>query len=99
MADRPEYPIVLVLWRDAFSHHSGWVTLADLSDDHDEQIVHSTGFLIPETEPGGRKGHVTLWQTLADGDAINQFNIPVDMVVQIVYLTDVESLTHLSDFL
>lgn len=92
-SDRPQFPIVLVLWRDAFSHYNSWTTLDDIVDDQEEAIVYSTGYMVAEDKPGGRKNHVVLWQTMSEGDAINQFCIPNDMVVKIVYLEGRESLT------
>lgn len=92
-SEAPDYPIVLVLWRDAFSHYNSWTTLDDIVDDQEEAIVYSTGYMVGEDKPGGRAGHVTLWQTMSEGDAINQFCIPKDMVVNIVHLSGKESLT------
>jgi hypothetical protein len=45
--------------------------------------VSSVGFLVPADEPGGKKDHVTLWQTITNGEGISPFHIPTSMVRQI----------------
>lgn len=85
MEDKPPYPIVLVEWSDAHAGESGWVTLEDYEDEGD-CIVSSVGFLVPAEEKGGKEGHVTLWQTYHDGEAINPFHIPVGMVKKMMTL-------------
>jgi hypothetical protein len=73
------YPIVLVEWADAHLSEGGWLTLADYEDEG-EVMVESVGFLVPVGEAGSKKEHVTLWQTMSEGDVIHAMHIPVAMV-------------------
>jgi len=73
------YPIVLVEWADAHLSEGGWLTLADYEDEG-EVMVESVGFLVPVGEAGSKKDHVTLWQTMSEGDVIHAMHIPVAMV-------------------
>lgn len=73
------YPIVLVEWADAHLSESGWITLAEYEDEG-EVMVESVGFLVPVGEAGSKKDHVTLWQTMSEGDVIHAMHIPVAMV-------------------
>jgi hypothetical protein len=82
---KPPHAIVLVLWADAHCGEAGWQVLDDM-DDHDEMLVSTVGFLIPADEPGGKKDHVTLWQTINDDEGIHPFYIPSSMVRKIVVL-------------
>lgn len=79
MSQPSEYPLVLVKWADAHASQGGWVDLDEYSDDG-ECIVTTVGFLVPANDPGGKKDHVTVWQTLADGEGIHGFHIPGGMV-------------------
>lgn len=83
--DEQEYQIVLVKWADAHTGEGGWHTIEDYEDDG-ECIVETVGFLIPPTESGGKKGHVTIWQTLKEGDGIHPMHIPDGMVRTIQFL-------------
>lgn len=72
--------VVLVKWADAHDGGiQGWTELGEYVDDG-EVIITTVGLLIPEHLPGGKKGHVTVWQTVTDGEGINPFHIPVGMV-------------------
>lgn len=73
------YPIVLVEWADAHLSEGGWITLAEYEDEG-EVMVESVGFLVPVGEAGSKKEHVTLWQTMSEGDVIHAMHIPVAMV-------------------
>lgn len=73
------HDIVLVEWADAHTSEGGWLTLSDYKDDG-EAIVQTVGFLIKEGQKGAKKGHITLWQTFSEGDAIHAMHIPVAMV-------------------
>lgn len=79
------YPIALVTWADAHNGPAGWQTLDDYEDDG-ECLIKTVGYLVPADDPGGKKDHVTIWQTLTDGDGIHPFHIPAAMVrtVQVV---------------
>lgn len=77
-----EFPIALVLWADAHCGDPGWIELEEMEDDG-EVIISTVGFLVPADEPGGKKDHVTLWQTYTDGEGIHPFHIPSSMVRQI----------------
>lgn len=80
-----DYPLVCVQWADAHCGHTGWHTLDDYEDDG-EVMIYTTGFLVPADQPGGKAGHVTVWQTITDGDGIHPFHIPAAMVrrVQVI---------------
>jgi hypothetical protein len=81
-----DFDMVLCRWADAHMSQAGWQDLLDVEDDG-EEIVESVGFLVPQGEPGSKMGHVTLWQTYADGQAIHAMHIPVAMVRELHLLT------------
>ena len=70
--------IVLVVWADAHTGEHGWISTF-IEDDQDEVLVQSVGFLVPANR-GGKRRHVTLWQSLCDDEGIALFHIPTDMV-------------------
>lgn len=80
-----EYPIVVVEWADAHCGDGGWQTIEDYEDDG-EYIITTVGLLVPADAPGGKKDHLTLWQTITDGEGIHPFHIPVGMVREIKLL-------------
>lgn len=80
-----KYPVVLIRWADAHTSEPGWLDLEELTDQA-EAIVETVGFLIPEGEDGSKPGHVSLWQTLSEGDAIHGMWIPVAMVRETILL-------------
>lgn len=79
------YPIVRVVWADAHCGDSGWLELDSFEDDG-ECLITTVGFLIPPGE-GGKKDHVTIYQTYAEGEAIHPFFIPAAMVREVTLLT------------
>lgn len=79
------YPLALVRWADAHAGVGGWLDMDDYSDGG-EYVITSVGFLVPEDKKGGKKGHVTLWQTVCDGDGIHPFHIPAGMVRETFFL-------------
>lgn len=80
------YPIVLVVWADAHAGEGGWLELEQYEDDG-ECLVPSVGFLVPPKE-GGKDNHVTLWQSINEGEGINPFHIPQGMVRSIKILCE-----------
>jgi hypothetical protein len=74
-----DFPVVIVKWADAHASQGGWLTLDEYEDDG-ECIITTIGYLVPADQPGGKKDHVTVWQTITEGDAIHGFHIPVAMV-------------------
>lgn len=80
--------VVLVLWADAHTSAGGWIDLDEYKDDG-EIVVSTVGFLVPTGAPGGKVGHVTVWQSLQGGEGIHGFHIPVAMVRSIRVLYDV----------
>lgn len=80
-------PVVYVRWADAHTSDAGWLTLQDYSDDG-EAIVETVGFFVRPDEEGGKKGHLTLWQTLSEGDGIHGFHIPLGMVREVRVLAN-----------
>lgn len=91
-----DHVLVFIEWVDAHAGITGWLTL-DEYDPEGEQIVQTVGFLIKENDPGGKPDHLTVWQTLADGDGISPFHIPLVMVRKVVKLNTGETLTHRGD--
>lgn len=79
MSQPTEYPLVIVKWADAHASEGGWIDLDEYEDDG-ECIVTTVGFMVPADAPGGKQGHVTLWQTITDGEGIHGFHVPVGMV-------------------
>lgn len=77
MVEPDELAIVLVVWADAHTGDHGWIS-TDI-DSQDEMLVQSVGFLVP-ADDGGKRGHVTLWQSLCEEEGIGLFHIPADMV-------------------
>lgn len=71
--------VVHVRWADAHDGAHGWQELDNYEDDG-EVLIDTVGFLIPADEPGGKRDHVTVWQTINHGEGINPFHIPVGMV-------------------
>ena len=71
--------LVRILWADAHAGNQEWSPLEEL-DDHDEYLVESVGFLLPETA-GGKKGHVSLAQSITpDGHVDHVLYVPAGMV-------------------
>lgn len=80
------YPIVIVKWADAHCGDPGWQEL-DVYEDDGEVIVTTVGYLVPAGDSGGKKDHLTVWQTITDGEGIHPFHIPASMVRTVVTLT------------
>jgi len=80
------FSIVLVTWADAHAGDGGWQELDGYEDDG-EVLVETLGFLVPADAPGGKKGHVTVWQSYHGGEGINPFHIPAGMVRNLKTLT------------
>lgn len=76
------FQLVLVEWADAHAGEGGWLDMGDYQD-NGEYIITSAGFVVPEGRRGAKKGHLTLWQTVCDGDGIHPFHIPTGMVRKI----------------
>lgn len=76
---------VLVIWADAHGGEGGWLSLDDYEDDG-ECLAHTCGFLIPADQPGGKKDHINLWQTICDGEGIHPFHIPAAWVRSVTVL-------------
>lgn len=80
------FPLVLVTWADAHAGDGGWLELDNYEDDG-EVLVETLGFLVPADSPGGKKNHVTLWQSYHGGEGIHPFHIPTGMVRNMTTLT------------
>lgn len=80
------YPLVLVEWADTHLAEAGWQELESIEHD-DDCIVQTCGFLIPDTDPGSKKNHVSLWQTLKSDEGIHGTFIPSGMVRRIIILS------------
>lgn len=77
--------VVWVKWADAHTSEAGWLDIDQYEDDG-ETIVDTVGFLLPYPDQGSKKDHITVWQTLCDGDGIHAMHIPVGMVRSMVVL-------------
>lgn len=82
---KTQFPVVVVEWADAHAGEGGWLDMGDYQDTG-EYVITSVGFEVPEGRRGAKKGHLTLWQTISDGDGIHPFHIPSGMVRKIYYL-------------
>jgi hypothetical protein len=82
------YPLVLVEWADAHTSEGGWQDLETLADD-EECVIQSVGFMIPEGEPGGKTGHVSLWQTYKEPEGVHGFYVPSAMVRRVIILSPI----------
>jgi len=80
------YPVVMVRWADAHTSEGGWLSLDDYKDDG-ETIVETVDFLIPVGDAGSKENHVSLWQTICEGEAIHAMHIPVGMVREMIALS------------
>lgn len=70
--------LLLVEWADAHDGTETWTAIDDLIDDG-EVIITSVGIQLDE-DNGGKKGHVTLAQSI-DGDHVdNVLYVPVGMI-------------------
>ena len=81
-----EYPIVIIRWADAHAGDGGWLELESYEDEG-ECIVTTVGFLVPGDAPGGKKDHLTVWQTITEGEGIHPFHIPAAMVRDVTLVT------------
>lgn len=84
------HPIVIVYWADAHAGNGGWLPMEDYEDDG-ECIITTVGFLVPHDEPGGKKDHITVWQTITDGEGIHPFHIPAAMVREVKVVSTPEN--------
>jgi hypothetical protein len=87
MTDQPAetYPVALIKWSDAHAGDGGWLSMDDYEDDGD-YIITTVGFLVPADQAGGKQNHVSVWQTITDGEGIHPMHIPVGMVKKIILL-------------
>jgi hypothetical protein len=93
--DQTDPVIAVVYWADAHCGEGGWQTLEDYEDDG-EAIVTTVGFLVPHDSPGGKKDHITVWQTITDGEGIHPFHIPGAMVRGVKLVTLPEETSNIS---
>ncbi len=77
--------VVWIKWADAHTSESGWLQLSDLCDDG-ETIVDTVGFLVSADEDSYKKNHVTVWQTVCEGEAIHAMHIPTGMIRSMIVL-------------
>lgn len=80
-----KYSMVRVVWTDAHTSEGGWLDMGDYVDSG-EMLVHTVGYLIPAGDAGSKDKHISIWQTLCDGEGIHGFHIPVAMVRDMVVL-------------
>ena len=77
--EKNNYPVVFIQWADAHAGEGGWQELESYEDEG-EVIVETVGFMVPADSPGGKKDHVTVWQSYHEGEGIHPFHIPSSMV-------------------
>lgn len=82
--------IVWIKWADAHTSDGGWQELSALEDDG-ETIVDTVGFLVSADEESFKKNHITVWQTLCDGEGIHAMHIPVGMMRSMIVLSSSSS--------
>ena len=79
--------LVIVVWRDAHSVSDGWMWL-DVPADPEPLMVTTVGWLIDKRH-GGKRGHVSLAQSVTDHRAIDSIlHIPKGMVEKIIPLAE-----------
>lgn len=88
-----DYPIVIVKWADAHAGEGGWLPLETYEDDG-ECIVTTVGLMVPADDAGGKKDHVTVWQTITEGEGIHPFHIPAAMVRSVTVVTQPQEMSH-----
>jgi len=76
---------VAVVWLDAHGDADGWTEISDL--DPEPRRVTSVGLLLPTGE-GGKRGHVTLAQSVDGATVDSVLHIPRGMVRRISVLTE-----------
>lgn len=77
--EKNNFPVVFIEWADAHAGEGGWQEL-EAYEDEGEVIVETVGFMVPADSPGGKKDHVTVWQSYHEGEGIHPFHIPSGMV-------------------
>lgn len=77
--EKNNYPVVFIQWADAHAGEGGWQEL-EAYEDEGEVIVETVGFMVPADSLGGKKDHVTVWQSYHEGEGIHPFHIPSGMV-------------------
>lgn len=78
-----KYPLVLVVWHDAFALTNSWIEVSDIDDE--PCITHSVGFLIPDA----KKDYVVLCQSFNSEDTIDSvLAIPNAMVKETKLLVE-----------
>lgn len=55
-------------------------------EDDGECLITTVGFMLEEGSPGTKKEHLSLFQTLTDGEVIHPFYVPKGMVRKVVSL-------------
>lgn len=84
MTEAGDYPQVVVVWADAHAGPGHWAELD--TEDKDEYLVRSCGFLL-STEQGGKPEHITLAQSYTpDLDFDHVLYIPKGMVRHIQFM-------------
>lgn len=79
--------VVLVTWHDAHSGAESWINIKDLDTEPAE--VQSVGFLL-STSDGGKRDHVTLYQSRNEDSVDHVLHIPVRMVRTMKVLMELE---------
>jgi hypothetical protein len=78
-----KFPLVLVIWHDAFAITDTWIEVEDIDDE--PCVTHSVGWLLPDA----KKDHVVICQSTNSEDTIDSvLAIPVAMVKDTKLLMD-----------
>lgn len=78
---------VLVIWEDAHAGAETWAFAESLDDA--PYVVHSVGMLL-EPRKGGKRGHITIVQSIGNGEALDSMlHVPKGMVKSVTVLGEV----------
>ena len=79
------FELVAVVWTDAHSISDGWLWLDTAHDDNPLNVT-TVGFLLPRGQ-GGKKGHLSIAQSMTDHRAVDSIlHVPKGMVVKVTKL-------------
>ena len=70
--------IVEITWADTHSGGTGWMPISGI--DQAEYVISSCGYILAVSD-GGKKNHVTLYQSRSEDDDLDHvLHIPVAMI-------------------
>lgn len=81
MTEGYKYTMVLIVWHDAHSVSTNWMSTSDI--DSEPATVHSIGWLLPDAKPN----HIVISQSYIEDSSDHILAIPIKMVEQIKILS------------